>query len=299
MIRDRLELERLQDEFKLLQERTSEQLDSQAAAHRAEVDELRSQLDRAGRRLEEVVEEFRQSTSWRLTAPVRALGTVLKQVRSNEPVTEESEDAAVLSSAPAAELPAADQPATYPPSYFEDLYRQDPDPWDYATSWYERRKYAITVACLPKERYRRVFEPGCSIGVLSESLAQRCNALVATDCAPTAVEQARARLGGHAHVEVGSMQVPGEWPDGSFDLIVLCEFVFFLDHDDLETLIARTMESLSDDGHIIAVHYLPAGKIVHSADEVHDAFRRHPDLVGVATHRESEFLLDVFARTSH
>lgn len=94
------------------------------------------------------------------------------------------------------------------------------------------------------------------------------------------------------------MQVPGEWPDGSFDLIVLCEFVFFLDHHDLEALIARTIGSLSDDGHIIAVHYLPAGKIVHSADEVHDAFRRHPALIDIVTHRESEFLLDVFALRS-
>lgn len=107
---------------------------------------------------------------------------------------------------------------------------------------------------MPKERYRRVFEPGCSIGVLSESLAQRCDALVATDCAPTAVEQARVRLGGHSHVEVGRMQVPHEWPDGPFDLVVLSELLYYLDGHRREALIARTMGSLSDDGHIVTVH---------------------------------------------
>lgn len=294
MIRDRLELERLQFELQALQERASEQLRAQAAAHQAEVDDLRSQLGRAGRRLEEVVEEFRQSTSWRLTAPVRAVGTFVRQLRGSAASVGVTSDDVVTPPSPL----TTEQPPSYPSSYFEELYRQDPDPWDYATSWYEKRKYAITVACLPEERYRRAFEPGCSIGVLSESLAQRCDALVAADCAPTAVEQAQARLGRYDHVEVARMQVPGEWPDGSFDLIVLCEFVFFLDHHDLEALIARTIGSLSDDGHIIAVHYLPAGKIVHSADEVHDAFRRHPALIDIVTHRESEFLLDVFALRS-
>ncbi len=57
--------------------------------------------------------------------------------------------------------------------YFVDLYASDPDPWRLATSWYERRKYALTVDALPNERYRRAFEPGCSIGVLSELLAPR------------------------------------------------------------------------------------------------------------------------------
>ena len=51
-------------------------------------------------------------------------------------------------------------------SYFDGMYADSPDPWGFTSRWYEGRKYAITVAMLPKARYREAFEPGCSIGVL-------------------------------------------------------------------------------------------------------------------------------------
>ena len=37
-----------------------------------------------------------------------------------------------------------------PPSYFEDMYRQDPDPWDFETSDYEALKISD---------YNRFFTP--------------------------------------------------------------------------------------------------------------------------------------------
>jgi hypothetical protein len=46
-------------------------------------------------------------------------------------------------------------------AYFDEIYRSDPDPWKFESSWYEERKYALTVAALPERRYRSAFEPGC------------------------------------------------------------------------------------------------------------------------------------------
>ena len=54
--------------------------------------------------------------------------------------------------------------------YFEAMYRESQDPWSLSTRWYERRKYALTVAALPRARYRSAFEPGCSVGELSALL---------------------------------------------------------------------------------------------------------------------------------
>ena len=51
-------------------------------------------------------------------------------------------------------------------AYFDEMYRDVEDPWNFETSHYEQRKYAITVASLPRSRYRSAYEPGCSIGVL-------------------------------------------------------------------------------------------------------------------------------------
>ena len=65
--------------------------------------------------------------------------------------------------------------ASLPATYFDDVYRANEDPWAFATSPYERAKYEATMAALPNERYANAFEIGCSIGVLSEMLARRCN----------------------------------------------------------------------------------------------------------------------------
>jgi len=85
---------------------------------------------------------------------------------------------------------------TLDPGYFRDRYAASADPWGLAERWYENRKYALSVAMLPREQYGTAFEPGCSIGVLTVHLARRCDSLLACDAMPEAVASARARRGG-------------------------------------------------------------------------------------------------------
>lgn len=66
--------------------------------------------------------------------------------------------------------------------------------------FYERRKYALTLAALPRAHYRRAFEPGCANGALSELLAERCDELFCCDLVEATVERARQRLRPFAHV---------------------------------------------------------------------------------------------------
>ena len=112
-------------------------------------------------------------------------------------------------------------------SYFDGMYADSADPWGFTSRWYEARKYAITMAMLPKERYRDAFEPGCSIGVLSDLLAPRCGSLLCCDIAPAAVKAAAERTVAHGHVEVQQRTLPGDWPEGQFDLIVLSEILYY------------------------------------------------------------------------
>ncbi len=37
-------------------------------------------------------------------------------------------------------------PLAHTEGYFEAQYATDPDPWGFETAWYERRKYALTMA---------------------------------------------------------------------------------------------------------------------------------------------------------
>lgn len=160
-----------------------------------------------------------------------------------------------------------------PPSFFEHVYADDPDPWSFATSEYENGKYAVTLAELPRKRYRSGFEIGCSIGVLTEQLAQRCDSLLSVDVAERALEQVRARCAGLPHVRYDLLRVPETFPAEQFDLIVVSEVGYYWSHEDLRRARDLILEHLLPGGHLMLVHF--TNEVVDypiSGDTVHDAF---------------------------
>ncbi|MFN0262242.1 class I SAM-dependent DNA methyltransferase [Tepidamorphus sp. 3E244] len=136
---------------------------------------------------------------------------------------------------------------------FDRLYRENPDPWDYETSAYEADKYARCLSLLPRARYGRVLEVGCSIGVMSAQIARRSDALLGLDFAPTAIEVARARHIPNARFEVAA--VPQDWPSGQWDLIVLSEVLYYLEDDALARTIACVGRDLAPDGDCLVAGY--------------------------------------------
>jgi SAM-dependent methyltransferase len=184
---------------------------------------------------------------------------------------------------------------TLPASYFDAMYAGAPDPWGFTSRWYERRKYALTMAALPRERYRRGFEAGCSIGVLTALLAERCDALLACDVASAAVDAARQRVAAYDDVDVIQLALPAAWPDGRFDLIVVSEVGYYLSPEDLEVLVTRCVDSLEPGGSLVAVHWRhPVADYPLRGDDVHAAIRRRPELHRLARHTEADLLLEVF-----
>lgn len=146
-----------------------------------------------------------------------------------------------------------EEPTTDPA--LDDLHRELADPWGADTRWYERRKRQITTAMLPRQRYSRGLEVGCSTGALSDDLATRCDALVAVDASPTAVRQARRRLDGRPGVIVDVLDLPDQWPDGTFDLVVVSELGYFLSPAALDHLVARISDCLAPDGVVVLCHW--------------------------------------------
>ncbi|MGN6300380.1 MAG: PIG-L family deacetylase [Angustibacter sp.] len=183
-------------------------------------------------------------------------------------------------------------------TFFDDFYAAGgDDPWGFTDRWYERRKRSLTLAALPRERFRRAFEPGCSIGVLTAELATRCDHLLALDPAAAAVDRAVERTAGLAGVEVRRGAVPADWPDGTFDLVVLSEMGYYCGAADLAELVDRTAASLTDDGVVVACHWRhPVAEYPLTGDAVHQALRAHPGLALLAEHVEADFRLDVLVR---
>lgn len=184
-----------------------------------------------------------------------------------------------------------------PAEYFDDKYRHAADPWSLRERWYERRKYALTVDSLPRERFRRAFEPGCSVGELSRLLAPRCDRLLATDRVPSAVEEARAATSALDGVQVAHLTVPEQWPHGRFDLVVLSELLYYFDAPRLDLLLRRTVESLEKGGTLVTVHWNhPVPEHRTTGTDLAERLAREEELVLRTDHREEDFVLQVFSR---
>ena len=158
------------------------------------------------------------------------------------------------------------------PAYFDGLYTGETDPWGFETSPYERAKYEATLASLPQPRYRSALEIGCSIGILTHKLAQRCDALVSTDVVASALDTARGNCADQPHIRFELSVAPGEWPAGRFDLIMLSEVTFFFDRKDLE----RGADAERDHRHrVLAAHAHRIGDVLRALGEHHGGGRRH------------------------
>src|SRR6202012_1452179 len=186
-----------------------------------------------------------------------------------------------------------------PAPYFDELYQQSDDPWKLREGWYESRKRSLTLALLPRPRYRNAFEPGCANGELTVELAKRCDTLLAADLHERAVQLARERVADAPPVRVEQRTVPGEWPTeaGPFDLIVISEFAYYLDTASLETLAARIAAALTTNGTLLACHWRrPFAEALESADAAHALFDARCGLSRLAHHDEADLLIDVWSR---
>lgn len=180
--------------------------------------------------------------------------------------------------------------------YFEGLYAASDDPWKLAERAYEDRKFAVTMASLPRSRYARGFEPGCSIGVLTARLAERCDQLLATDPVAKALDRARRDVPA-SHVTFGQARLPDDWPDGQLDLIVLSELLYYLSEPQRIQVMAHAVSSLAPGGDLVLVHWRwPFEVATCTGDEAHAEFAACDELVTVVHHLEDDFRLEVFSR---
>ena len=192
--------------------------------------------------------------------------------------------------------PDAVASVVYCATYFDDLFAKDTDPWGFASRWYESRKRALTLACLPSPRYRNGYEPGCANGELSAALADRCDRLLVSDGSEQAVALARTRLRAHPHVEVIKAWVPEAWPEQTFDLIVLSEFLFYLTLPALESVATKVLATLAPGGTVVACHWrhpVPFSEV--GGDEAHEHLARCLQLPSLCRVLEPDLRLDVWS----
>ena len=178
---------------------------------------------------------------------------------------------------------------------FDALHRSSEDPWRYQDSWYEQRKRSLTLAALPEQKYDAGLEAGCSIGTLSEELAKRCGRFLAVDASGTAVASAAERLARYPGAEARQLTLPEQWPEGSFDLIVVSEMGYYLPAVELEELFTHISGSLSPGGTLLLCHWRhPVAGWELDGDTVHALARSQLRWPSASIYRERDFVLETF-----
>ena len=192
-----------------------------------------------------------------------------------------------------------DHGSSLPPSYFEDVYAASDDPWNFETSEYEARKYADTLARLPRACYKNVLEIGCSIGVLTEQLASRCENLLSVDVSKRALSAARTRCAYLPHVHFAQLQIPDEMPEGFFDLIVVSEVGYYWQREDLMRAATLLAAHQLPGGQLMLVHFTPFVRDYPlTGDQVHDLWLNRREWKSIDRARAEQYRLDLIERRS-
>ena len=179
--------------------------------------------------------------------------------------------------------------------YFEDLYVKSTDPWNFATSEYEKRKYERTLTALKGRHFRRALEIGSSIGIFTGMLAPFCDELISLDTSERAVAAARERMSEYGHVKIERRTIPEEMPEGPFDLIVASEVLYYLPPEVVLHALRSFEEALKPGGVLLAVHWRKETRTYPmQGDEVHKLLIENSKLDNTETIVEPEYRLDLF-----
>jgi SAM-dependent methyltransferase len=108
---------------------------------------------------------------------------------------------------------------------FDDLFKTQPDPWDMLSAGQQDR-FRDAIKMVDKVRNGRRFataiEVGCAEGTFTQQfLAERCDALLATDVSHVALDRARARCAAWRQVRFSRFDILDDAPPGTFDLTVV------------------------------------------------------------------------------
>ncbi|WP_342751303.1 SAM-dependent methyltransferase [Mycolicibacterium hodleri] len=184
-----------------------------------------------------------------------------------------------------------------PDGYFDDVYADARDPWRLAERWYEQRKYAITMAMLPEARYRHAFEPGCSIGTVTERLVDRCDHVTAYDVAQSALDSTRERVGQRPNLTLERSSLDSDWPGADVDLVLISEVAYYLSGPTLRRVLDRECARLGAGATVVAAHWRhPVADYPLSGDQANALIGATRELNAVAGYRDDDVVIDVWQK---
>ena len=145
---------------------------------------------------------------------------------------------------------------------FERLYLETPDPWNYQSSDYERRKYEHVLGCALKWRNANAsaLEVGCSVGVFSRMLAENFERVTAIDFSKEALDAASHYNRDASNVQFVHSNLQSFDADEQHDVIFCAEILYYIAEKDVEIVCQQLEKLLSERGIIVLVSGLASGQ---------------------------------------
>ena len=139
-----------------------------------------------------------------------------------------------------------------PDAYWESIFAHA-NPWAYDSD-YERGKYDRTLALLGERRVGSALELACAEGHFTAMLAPRVEALTAADISRAALGRAAERCVGFEHVDFRQLDFFNRPIEGSYDLIVCSEVLYYADGPTLARVLAKIEAALRPGGLFLHAH---------------------------------------------
>lgn len=166
--------------------------------------------------------------------------------------------------------------------------------------WYEERKRAIVCAVLTCRHYESVFEPACGYGALTRMLGQRSKALLAMDADLPSIVGAQAAYQGTATATFRCGRLPQDWPTGVFDLVILSEWLYYIDSASRSEVATGVNRTLASDGEVVAIHWRhPIPETHESVIDMHAKLGTELDARHFLSLHDDDFILDAWTRRPH
>lgn len=182
--------------------------------------------------------------------------------------------------------------------YFDTLYSQNPDPWNFKNSDYEKEKYEKIESFLKDKNYERGLELGCSIGVQTQYFAAHCEHLLAVDISKDAIASAKELNNALLNVHFQQMDILKEFPEDNFNFISMCEIGYYFTNHALENLFQNISNTMMKNGHFLMVHwtsfvreYPLSGRQVHQLFSDFNQTNLHFKCISSYVHDSYELML--------
>ncbi|MEV5128241.1 class I SAM-dependent methyltransferase [Streptomyces decoyicus] len=164
--------------------------------------------------------------------------------------------------------------------WYFDWWHRRPDPWGLAVDDYEQAKYATTLRQLPRRRYRRILDVGCSEGTFTHRLAAAFPHAEVTgvDISERALARARTPVpvpGRTPAPRFARLNILTAPPEDRFDLVFCAELLYYLGrHRHLRRACAHLTRAVAPGGLLVLVHPWPESRRFCTYFEAVAGFRR-------------------------